>query len=61
MHLRVGLVRLCDFVARVHDGGVVASAKMTADFLEAVACELSCQVHTYLARFGNALAPLLAL
>ena len=46
----VGVGQARDAILRIHDGGVVASAEVAADFLEGVAGEFPCEVHADLAR-----------
>ena len=61
MHWGVGFFSSCYLAAGLHNGGVVASSEMAADFLKAVSGQVSGQIHTYLARFGDALTSLFAL
>ena len=61
VHFRVRLLGVADLGAGVHDGGVVASAQVSADFFEAVLGEVAGQIHADLTRLGDALAPPLTL
>lgn len=61
MHWWVGFFSPCYLTAGVHNGGVVASSEMAADFLKAVPGQVSGQIHTYLARFRDALTSPFAL
>lgn len=50
-----------NFRIGVEDGGMVSAAEVSANFLEAVFCEVSGKVHTYLSGQGDALASFFAL
>ena len=60
-HLGVGLSQVLDFTAGVHNGSVVPAAKVAADFLQTVLCEMPGQIHTNLSRLGDTLAAFFAL
>jgi len=57
----VGFAAVLDGFDRVHDGGVVASAEVAADFFEAEAGVLARKPHADLPRFGDGFVALAAL
>ena len=61
IHFWIVVLGLIYFAACVHNGSMVASAQMTADFFEAVPGKVPRQIHTNLTWFGDALAASLAL
>ena len=61
MHFWVAFAQFLYFTAGVHNGRMVAASEVSPDFLQAVLCELSGEVHTNLSRFGDTLAAFLTL
>jgi hypothetical protein len=54
--LRVVVFFLAYLMAGIHNYCVIPAAEVASDFLEAVAGQITCQVHANLAGFSDALA-----